>query len=51
MTELDLLKKIPKEHYTLHNGKLIKVEELIGKLYEKDTSNGTTRRRKNNTVT
>lgn len=29
MNELDLLKRIPKEHYTEHSGKTIKVEELL----------------------
>lgn len=50
MNEFDLLKKIPKEHYTLHNGELIRVGDLLKKLYEKNTSNGSARRRKNNTV-
>ena len=36
MNELDLLKRIPKEHYTTHNGKIIKVEDLIRLLGEKD---------------
>lgn len=51
MKEFELLKRIPKEHYTVNDGKLIKVEDLLKKLYEKDTSNGIARRRKNNTVT
>jgi hypothetical protein len=51
MNEIELLKRIPKEHYTFYNGKVVKVEDLLKKLYEKNTSNGTTRRRKNNTVT
>ena len=29
MDQLDLLKRIPKEHYTEHKGKIIKVEELL----------------------
>lgn len=51
MEEFELLKRISKEHYTVHDGKLIKVEEIIKKLYEKNTSNGTARSRKNNTFT
>ena len=47
MNEIDLLKKIPKEHYTSHEGKTIKVGDLLKKLYEKDTNNGTARYRKN----
>lgn len=49
MNEIELLKRIPKEHYTVHNGQMIKVQDLIKKLYEKDINNGVTRRRKNNT--
>jgi hypothetical protein len=50
MNDNDLLNRIPKEHYTLHNGELIRVGDLLKKLYEKNTSNGSARRRKNNTV-
>jgi hypothetical protein len=51
MNEIELLKKIPKEHYTFYNGKVVKVEDLLKKLYEKNISNGPARRRKNNTIT
>jgi hypothetical protein len=34
---LELLKRIPKEHYTLHENKLIKVGDLL-KLLLEDTS-------------
>lgn len=27
--DIELLKRMPKEHYTLHNNKLIKVGELL----------------------
>lgn len=47
MNDIDLLKKIPKEHYTSHEGKTIKVGDLLNKLYEKDTNNGIARNRKN----
>ena len=50
MNDNDLLNRIPKEHYTLHNGELIRVGDLLKKLYEKNTRNGSARRRKNNTV-
>lgn len=53
MNETELLKKIPKEHYTIHNGKTLKVGELIKKLEkknEKNTSNGTSRNGKNHSV-
>ena len=29
MNDLDVLKRIPREHYTTYLGKLLKVEELI----------------------
>lgn len=50
MNDIDLLRKIPKEHYTSHEGKTIKVGDLLKKLYEKDTDNGITGNRKNNTI-
>lgn len=34
MEDLDLLKRIPKEHYTEYKGKPIKVEKLL-QLFEK----------------
>lgn len=36
MNDLDLLKRIPKEHYTTHNGKTIKVEELLRLIEEQN---------------
>jgi hypothetical protein len=36
MDQLDLLKRIPKEHYTLHKGKIIRVGDLLRLLYEKN---------------
>jgi len=35
MDQIDLLKKIPKEHYTLYEGKMIKVGDLLQLLLEK----------------
>ena len=35
MDQLDLLKRIPKEHYTLYNGKIIQVGELLRLLLAK----------------
>lgn len=35
MDQIEILKKAPKEHYTLHNGKLIKVGELLDLLTKK----------------
>lgn len=29
MDEKSLLKRIPKEHFTLHNGKMIRVSDLL----------------------
>jgi hypothetical protein len=34
--EIELLKRIPKEHYTLHEGKMVKVEVLLKKLLKKN---------------
>ena len=52
MSELDLLKILPKEQYTEYKGKCIQIRDLI-KILEKQTdkniNNGTARRRKNNT--
>lgn len=53
MSELELLHRVPKEHYIEYKEKSIRVCDLIKQLEkqnEKNTSNGTTRRRKNNTV-
>ena len=36
---MELLQRIPKEHYTTHEGKQIKVGELLAILNEKNTSN------------
>lgn len=36
MDQIEILKKAPKEHYTLHNNKLIKVGELLKLLTEKE---------------
>lgn len=50
MNELELLKKIPKEHFTLYKGKMIKVLDLLKELKlgnEKNTNNGSSRRGKN----
>lgn len=50
VNEIELLKKIPKEHYTCHQGKTMKVEVLLNLMlrkYEKDTNNGIARNRKN----
>jgi len=33
--QIELLKKIPKEHYTLYEGKIVKVEEVLKRLLEK----------------
>jgi hypothetical protein len=52
MSELDLLKILPKEQFTEYKGKCIQVRDLIKileKQNEKNTNNGITRRRKNNT--
>jgi len=35
MDQIEILKKAPKEHYTLHNNQLIKVGDLLKKLYPK----------------
>lgn len=37
MTEIELLKHMPKEHYTTHNGKSIKVGELIELLLKEES--------------
>jgi len=34
MDQIDLLKKIPKEHYTLYEGKMLKVGDLLKLLLE-----------------
>jgi hypothetical protein len=34
MDQIDLLKKIPKEHYTLYEGKMIKIGDLLKLLLE-----------------
>lgn len=54
MNELDLLKILPKEQFTEYKGKCMQVRDVIKilekeKQNEKDTRDGTTRRRKNNT--
>jgi hypothetical protein len=36
MDQLDLLKRIPKEHYTLHDGKIIRVGDLLNLLSKKN---------------
>ena len=36
MNDIELLKKIPKEHYTLQGNKLIKVEDLLKILIRTD---------------
>ena len=36
MTEIDMLKAMPKEHYTTHNGKIIKVGALLKLLLEQE---------------
>lgn len=46
--ELDILKKIPKEHWTEHLGKPILVNDLLKLFNEKNTDNGATRCRKDN---
>jgi len=35
MNDIDLLQKIPKEHYTLHENKLCKVGDLLNILKDK----------------
>jgi len=50
MNDLELLKKIPKEHFTLYKGKMIKVADLLKQLKlenEKNTNNGSSRRGEN----
>lgn len=37
MDQIDLLKRIPKEHYTSHEGEMIKVGEVLKRLLEKDS--------------
>ena len=52
MSELDLLKILPKEQFTEYKGKCRQVRDLIKileKQNEKNTNNGIARRRKNNT--
>lgn len=52
MNDLDVLKRVPREHYTTHLGKLLKVEELIqilqnenDKYVDGDVSRQTAKRR------
>ena len=52
MNNLDVLKRVPREHYTTHLGKLLKVEELIqilqnenDKYVDGDVSRQTAKRR------
>jgi hypothetical protein len=45
--QLDFLNKIPKEHWTEHNGKSILIKDLLKLLNEEDTNNGTAGRGKN----
>lgn len=47
---MELLQRIPKEHYTTHEGKQIKVGELLAILNEKNTSNGPSRRGQDNPI-
>lgn len=48
--QLDILSKIPKEHYTEHFGKSILVKDLIKLLSnEENTNNGTAGRGKDDT--
>ena len=51
MSEIDLLKILPKEQYTEYKGKCIQIRDLIKileKQNEKNTNNGIARRGKNN---
>jgi hypothetical protein len=36
MDQIEILRKAPKEHYTLHNNKLIRVEDLLKLLTKKE---------------
>ena len=45
-SQLELLKKIPKEHWTEHLGKPILVKDLFELLNEKNINNGSSRNRK-----
>jgi hypothetical protein len=45
--ELDLLKKIPKEHYTLYKGKIIRVGDLLRLLSEKNKNKKSDREKSN----
>lgn len=50
MSELDLLRILPKEQFTEYKGKYIQIRDLIKileKQNEKNTNNGITRFRKN----
>lgn len=39
MNQIEVLKKAPQEHYTLHNGKIIKVGDLLKLLLKKEKKN------------
>lgn len=45
MDEMSLLKRLPKGHYTLHNGKCITVQELLD-IVEKKEDRKKTRKKK-----
>jgi hypothetical protein len=46
--DLELLKKIPAEHYTSHNNKLIKVKDLFELLKKNDEDQKRNSKRNNN---
>lgn len=50
MDQTQLLKRIPKEHWTTHKGKLIKVEKLLSILNEKNINHGSSGRGENNSL-
>jgi len=45
MDQIELLSRIPKEHYTTHEGKQIKVGELLSILNKKNTNHASSRRK------
>ena len=49
MNQIELLKKLPKEHWTEHNGKSILIKDLLDLLLnEENINNGSTGRGENN---